>query len=145
MLLFLTIRFELLNHQTEFAASPNSFLMLVFATDAVFSTLSMVGAFRFAADSQPCSTFSFLKTLEWIGQRGYSIYLFHGPVAKLVTMAVAANKQTGPLAMLLIVVSSAGLTLLVADLSHKWLETLTANWVTRRISPARQTALASSL
>jgi peptidoglycan/LPS O-acetylase OafA/YrhL len=145
MLLFLTIRFELLNHQTEFAASPNSFLMLVFATDAVFSTLSMVGAFRFAADSQPCSTFSFLKTLEWIGQRGYSIYLFHGPVAKLVTMAAAAAHWTGPLAMLGILLISGALTLLLAALSQQWLELTLVPWVGRRLARPPQAALANSL
>lgn len=145
VLVFLAARFELLAHRAQFAGSQTLFLLMLFGTGAAITMLAMSGAFRRAAAGEDAVDSPGLKMLQWVGQRGYSIYLFHGPVAKLVTMAVAANKQTGPLAMLLIVVSSAGLTLLVADLSHKWLETLTANWVSRKISPARQTAFATSL
>ncbi len=145
MLLLLTVRFELLTHRTEFAASPNSFLVLVFATGAGLATLSMVGAFRYAADSQPAPTFSSLKTLEWIGQRGYSIYLFHGPVTKLVIIAIAAAHWTGPLAMLGVLLISGALTLVVAALSHQWLESTIAPWVSRRLAGPPHAAFANSL
>lgn len=66
--------------------------------------------------AQPASRWTGTAAAQWLGTRSYSLYLWHWPLAVALTYL---NLRADPVA----IAASLGLTLLLGDLSYRWVET----------------------
>jgi peptidoglycan/LPS O-acetylase OafA/YrhL len=62
------------------------------------------------------------KPALWLGQRSYSLYAFHFPVALLCWAVVGRVELSGPALIVAVVVLGLTASLLVSTLSYRWIE-----------------------
>lgn len=104
--IILLLSIVVLASQLQLSEIQASLIVVLTFTSAVFSNLQKLGAIGFC--------------LEWIGNRSYSIYLFHLP---LIYIAVySPNSGDEPFLRLMGVVIAVLLTFICANLSYRYLE-----------------------
>jgi exopolysaccharide production protein ExoZ len=131
-LCLLAARYELLGDQNR--SKLDSLLFSVSGIGAVCGIVLLL----FSAESTQWQVFSnpISRIIKWVGQRGYSLYLFHGPAIKMVIFIAAYWTQTlnWPMQYLIplaVVCLAAAFT--IASISYQLLETSLTTTILRRL------------
>ena len=85
-----------------------------------------------------------LRPMEWVGERSYGLYLWHWPVLLLMLAALPAQ-EAGSLGYWMLRLVAVVLTVVVAELSYRWVETPIRRqgfraWALGRLEAVRRSA-----
>ena len=85
-----------------------------------------------------------LRPMEWVGERSYGLYLWHWPVLLLMLAALPAQ-EAGSLGYWMLRLVAVVLTVVVAELSYRWVETPIRRqgfraWALGRVEAVRRSA-----
>jgi len=127
----LAARFEIYQFQ-----NPSKLYSFLFVLSGIGAVSGMV-LLLFSAEATGFATFkdALSRLLIWIGKRGYSLYLVHGTVIKLVlfgAFSLFPTKQWPILFLIPLFICCFGAALCVATLSYHVLEKYLSSWLARR-------------